>query len=90
MNEAPPIISTVDEACTVILSWFGWQNDLVGSRITLPFAVPHAIETVNHRLGGLWPEDPRARSYSDIFDSQDTLISPHRYQVEPDGVVPMI
>jgi hypothetical protein len=55
MNEAPQI-STVDEACTFISSWFGWKNDLVGSQITLPFAVPQAIKTVNRRLGRLWLE----------------------------------
>ena len=89
MNEAPQI-STVDEACTVISSWFGWKNNLVGSQIALPFAVPQAIETVNRRLGRLWLEDPQARGGINIFDSQDTLVSPHRYQARPDGIVPMI
>jgi hypothetical protein len=89
MNEAPQI-STVDEACTVISSWFGWKNNLVGSQITLPFAVPRAIETVNRRLGRLWLEDPQTRGDFRIFDSQDTLVSPHRYQARPDGIVPMI
>jgi len=86
MNEAPQIISTVGEACTTIRDWFGWKNDLVGAQITLPFAVPQAIQTVNRRLGRLWLERGNVR----IFDSQDTLISPHRYEARPDGVVPMI
>jgi hypothetical protein len=58
----------------------------VGSQITLPFAVPQAIETVNRRLGRLWLE----RGNIGIFDSQDALVSPHRYQARPDGIVPMI
>jgi hypothetical protein len=90
MNEVPQIISTVGEACTVISGWFGWKNDLVGSQITLPFAVPQAIQTVNRRLGRLWLEDRHARGNVNIFDSQDTLISPHRYEARPDGVVPII
>jgi len=89
MNEAPQIISTVEEACTVISDWFGWKNGFVGSQITLPFAVPQAIQTVNRRLGRLWLEDRHARNVN-IFDNQDTLISPHRYEAGPDGVVRMI
>jgi len=85
MNEAPQI-STVDEACTFISCWFGLKNDLVGSQIALPFAAPQAIETVNRRLGRLWLEHGNIG----IFDSQDTLISPHRYQVLPNGIVPLI
>ena len=85
MNEAPQI-STVDEACTFIRTWFGLKNDLVGSQITLPFEVPQAIETVNRRLGRLWLEHGNIG----IFDSQDTLVSPHRYQARPDGIVPMM
>jgi len=84
MNEAPQI-STVDEACTVISNWFDWKDDLAGSQIKLPFAVPQAIETVNRRLGRLW-----SRGEIGLFGSQDKLISPHRYQARPDGIVPMI
>jgi|GEM_PF-3866127 len=89
MNKPPTIISTVDEACTVIIDWFGWKNNLAGSQITLPFAVPQSIQTVNHRLGRLW-EDPRACGDVNILDGQDTLISPHRYEAGPDGVVKAI
>jgi hypothetical protein len=90
MNEALQIVSTVEEACTVVSRWFGWKNDLVGSQITLPFAVPQAIQTVNRRLGRLWLEDRHARGDINIFDSQDTLISPHRYEARTEGVVPII
>jgi hypothetical protein len=86
MTKAPQIISTVEEACTVIIGWFSWKNDVVGSQIILPFAVPQGIQIVNRRLGRLWLEDGNVN----IFDSQDTLISPHRYEARPDGVVPMI
>jgi len=85
LNE-PPIIVTVEEACAVICGWFGWKDDLGGSQIILPFAVPQGIQIVNRRLGRLWLEDGNVN----IFDSQDTLISPHRYEARPDGVVPMI
>jgi hypothetical protein len=84
MNEAP-MIATVEEACAVISDWFGWKN-LGGASISLPFDVPQGIEIVNHHLGRLWLED----GDTTIFNSQDTLISPHRYAVEPDGIVPMI
>ena len=89
MNELPKTISTVDDACTFIINWFGWSDDLAGSQITLPFVVPQAIQTLNHRLGRLW-EDPRACGDVNIFDSQDTLISPHQYEAGPDGVVKAI
>jgi hypothetical protein len=85
LNE-PPIIATVEEACAVICGWFGWKDDLGGSQIILPFAVPQGIQIVNRRLGRLWLENGNVN----IFDSQDTLISPHRYEALPDGVVPMI
>ena len=62
----------------------------MGSQIALPFAVPQAIETVNRRLGRLWLEDHQARGDINIFGSQDTLVSPHRYQARPDDIVPMI
>jgi hypothetical protein len=86
MSEAQQIISTVEEACTVINGWFGWKNDVVGSQLILPFAVPQGIQIVNRRLGRLWLEDGNVN----IFDSQDTLISPHRYEARPEGVVPAI
>jgi hypothetical protein len=90
MNDAPQIISTVDDVCTFISGWFGWTDNLAGSQIMLPFTVPQAVETVNRRLGRLWLEDPQAHGEIDIFGSQDSLISPHQYQARPDGIVPMI
>jgi hypothetical protein len=87
MSEALQIVSTVEEACTFIGDWFGLNNDLVGSEITHAFAVPQAIKTDNRRLGRLWLDD---RHGINLFDSQDTLISPHRYEARPDGTVPII
>jgi hypothetical protein len=86
VNEAQQIISTVEAACTFIARWFDWKSDLAGSEIALPFAVPRSIDVLNRRLGGLWLEDGSVK----LFRSQDKLISPHRYAVRPDGVVPMI
>ncbi|WBL81607.1 hypothetical protein I3J27_14735 [Bradyrhizobium xenonodulans] len=86
MSEPPQIIATVEDACSFISGWFGWKNDFAGSEITLAFAVPPAIRTTNRRLGRLWLE----RGNINIFESQDTLISPHRYEARPDGVVPII
>jgi len=37
MTEAP-IISTVDDACTIVSNWFGWKDDLAGGRIALRHA----------------------------------------------------
>ena len=89
MDQAPQI-STVDQACALVRDWFGWKHDLAGSPIALPFAVPQAIETVNRSFGRLWLEDPKACGAVHLFRSQDTLISPHQYQPESDGVVRMI
>jgi hypothetical protein len=86
MSESPQIIATVEEACSFIAGWFGWKDDLVGSQIILPFVVPQGIQIVNRRLGRLWLEHGNVY----IFDAQDTLISPHRYEARLDGVVPMI
>jgi hypothetical protein len=86
LNEPPPIIATVEEACTLIGDWFGWKDDLPGPRIILPFELPQGIQVVNRRLGRLWLENGNVN----IFDGQDTLISPHRYEARPDGVVPII
>jgi hypothetical protein len=86
MSEPPQIIATVEEACSFIAGWFGWKDDLAGSPITLPFEVPQAIQVVNRRLGRLWLEHGNVR----IFDSQDTLILPHRYEARPGDVVPVL
>jgi len=90
MNEPQKTISTVDDACTVIKSWFGWKNDLAGVEIMRPFVVPQAIQTVNRCLGWLWLEYAQACGGINIFGSQDELISPHRYEVQPGGVVTVI
>jgi hypothetical protein len=89
VNE-PAQISNVDNACAVIKDWFGWQHDISGPPIVLPFAVPEAINTVNRRIGRLWLPDATSSGYPKIFDSQDTVIPPLRYQAQPDGIVPMI
>jgi len=81
-----PIIATVEEASGVIADWFGWNNDFAGSQIILPFEVPQSIQVLNGRLGRLWLENGNVN----FFDSQNTLISPHRYEARSDGVVPMI
>ena len=85
MDETP-IIATVEEASGVIADWFGWNNDFAGSQIILPFEVPQSIQVLNGRLGRLWLENGNVN----FFDSQNTLISPHRYEARSDGVVPMI
>ncbi|WP_426408619.1 hypothetical protein [Bradyrhizobium ganzhouense] len=86
MSEPPQIIATIEDACSFIADWFGLKDDPAGSPIALPFEMPQAIQVVNRRLGRLWLEHGNVR----IFDSQDTLISPHRYEVQPDGIVPVI
>ena len=86
----PAQISNVDDACVVIKDWFGWQHDLSGPPIILPFAVPEAIDTINRRIGRLWLPETTPRGRSKIFDSQDTMIPPLDYQAQPDGIVPMI
>jgi hypothetical protein len=80
-------ISNVDDACVVIKDWFGWQHDLSGPPIILPFAVPEAIDTINRRIGRLWLPETTPRGRSKIFDGQDTIIPPLHYQAQPDGIV---
>lgn len=76
-------LSTVEEACALVVRWGRSARDLAGSPIDLPFAVPKAVETVNRRLGRLWLEAPDTGS----LGSQDRLVSPHGYRAEPDGTV---
>jgi hypothetical protein len=85
-----PIISTIGDACMVVSRWFGWADDLAGDQIVLPFEVPHAIETINHCFGRLWSDASGAHPGVDIFNAQDRLISPQRYEVTSDGIVPLI
>ena len=89
MDEAREIISTVDDACSLILRWFGWQDKLLGSRTPLSPAFPKAIRIVSHRLGRMW-EEPRPAGDVNLFNSQDRLIAPHHYQADADGLVPII
>ena len=86
----PPLISTIDDACAFICVWFGWSHDLAGADIRLPFAVPPAVEALNRGLGRMWLEGGSAAGGVNVLDLQDTILSPHAYEVGAEGVVPII
>ena len=52
------LVSTVADACDFVKTWLAIKRDRPGPPITLDFAVPDAILTVNQMLGELWSYVP--------------------------------
>ena len=88
-------ITSVAQACDFMLRWAGADLDLAGPPIDQPFAIPDAVLALNSRLGQLWLHDSLPlqgvpSQLSKLFASQDTLLSPHDYQIGTQDIVPLI
>lgn len=80
-------ITTIGEVCDFILDWTGLTHELGGQAISSEHAHPACVDALNERLGKLWSTDDRSHVLHGLFNAQDEIIDPARYQTGADGIV---